>query len=180
MTPVVVGVDPGFATFGVSVVQLLPDRERVLDTAVLRTEKAHRKLTVRASEDNARRARELAFALSARLDRYRPVAVCAETMSWPRNASSAAKVALGWGVLCALLDSRRIPLVQASPQDVKKAVTGRKDASKDEVVLAVEARYPEVEWPSQSTLQEHAADAVAVVVACLDSEVIRLLRRSAA
>jgi Holliday junction resolvasome RuvABC endonuclease subunit len=57
---------------------------------------------------------------------------------------------------------------------------GTKTASKDEIAAAVEARFPDVIWPTQSTLQEHVADAVAVVVACLPAEVLRLARRMSA
>lgn len=176
---IVLGVDPGFAALGLAAVDVSPDGEHLVDCWVVTTEPSTRKQAVRDSEDNARRAREITRALQTALDVHRPTVVAAETMSWPRNASSAAKVALAWGALCALLERGGLPLVQASPQDVKRAVCGVKNASKDDVALAVEARFPEVTWPTKATLQEHAADAIAVVVACLDSELVRLARRAA-
>lgn len=177
---VVLGVDPGFASLGLAAVELLPVGDRVLRCWVVRTEQSSKKRTVRASEDNVRRAQELALALEQAVEAFRPCAIAAETMSWPRNAGAAAKVALGWGVLCAVAHRHCLPLLQASPQDVKRAVCGSKTASKDEVIAAVELRWPDVCLPPQKTLQEHAADACAVVVACLDAPALQMARRLSA
>jgi Holliday junction resolvasome RuvABC endonuclease subunit len=89
-------------------------------------------------------------------------------------------VALAWGVVVAVAQRHGLPLVQASPQEVKLALVGRKSAPKEEIVAEVERRWPELELPSQVTLQEHAADAVAVVLACLDSPVLEMARGVAA
>jgi crossover junction endodeoxyribonuclease RuvC len=173
---IVLGVDPGFASLGLAAVELAGD-VRPLEAWVVRTEPSSRKRAVRASEDNVRRCVELATALEAAVTRWKPVALAAETMSWPRNAGAAAKVALAWGVLVALAHRHGLPLVQASPPDVKRALLGRKSAAKEEMIAEVERRWPELELPSQVTLQEHAADAVAVVLACLDSPVLVMARR---
>lgn len=175
----VLGLDPGFAAFGVAAVEV--ERNDSLNPMrgwVLRTERSARKLAVRASEDNVRRAQAIAEALSAIVDEWRPQVLCAETMSWPRNAGAVAKVALAWGAVCALAWSRGLPLVQASPQEVKIAVSGRKNASKDEVIRYVESRFSGFDLPKQLTLQEHVADAIAVVVACRGSPVMLAAQRS--
>lgn len=177
---IVLGLDPGFAALGLAAVDLTPGAERVERAWVVRTEKAARKVEVRASDDNVRRARQLAAELERAVVEWGPVALAAEAQSWPRNAGASAKVGIAWGVVAALAERHGLPLVQASPQDVKRAVAGAKTASKGEVAAAVEARFPEVEWPRQASLVEHAADAVAVVLACLDSPVLQLARRLAA
>lgn len=169
---IILGVDPGFASLGLAAVELTLQTCAPLAAWVVHTEPSARKQAVRASEDNVRRCGELATALEAAVTRWSPVALAAETMSWPRNAGSAAKVALCWGVLVAVAHRHGLPLVQASPQDVKRALLGTKTASKEEMIAEVERRWPGLELSTQATLQEHAADAVAVVVACLDSPVL--------
>ncbi len=176
----VLGIDSGLASCGLAVVRLLPAGEELVRAWVFTSKPSDRKVGVRAADDLARRARELAAEVIDALEAHRPVAIAIEAPSWPRNAGSAAKMGAAFGVVFALAQRFDLPLVQASPMDVKLAVTGRKTAAKDEVVLAVETRFPGIEWPRQTTLWEHAADAVGVVLACLDSEPLRMARRLAA
>jgi len=178
---IVLGIDPGLATCGLAAVDLQPPslakRPDVLVRAwVVRTEKSARKLDVRAADDHSRRARELAAEVATAIGIHRPLAVAIEAPSWPRNAATAAKIGIAFGAIYALAQEHRLPLVQASPQDIKRAVTGSKTASKDEVIAAIEARFPDIEWPTQTTLWEHAADAVGAVVANLDADVLRMVR----
>ena len=62
-------------------------------------------------------------------------------MSFPRNASTAGKMSICWGVLAAIAEARGLPIVQASPQALKRAVTGSSSASKDEVEFALLKRF---------------------------------------
>lgn len=176
---IVLGIDSGFASCGLAAVELQPGGEKLLRTWVTRTEKSDKKLGVRSADDTARRAREIAAEIEVALTTYKPCAIAVESPSWPRNAGVAAKMGVAFGVVFALAEWRGIPLVMASPQEVKKAMCGAKNASKDEIVLAVERRFPEVEWPRLRSTWEHAADAIAVVVACLPSDALRMARRLA-
>ena len=177
---VVIGIDGGFASMGLAVIDLTSDGEQLRRTWVVRTEKSARKLGVRSGDDSSRRARELAYEVDQAIVSYQTGAIAIESPSWPRNAGVAAKMGIAFGVVFGLAEKHRLPLVMASPQAVKQAVCGRKDASKDDVILAIERRFPAVEWPTQSTLREHAADAIAVVLACLDSDALRMARRLSA
>lgn len=182
--PRVIGVDPGFASIGYAVVRIEPEFEVVEALGVIRTEKSDAKRNVMASDDNLRRAREIYEAVRGILTPS-PFAICAETMSFPRNSGAAAKVAMCWGVIASLSAEKGIPVVQASPQEIKKVLCGARGASKEEVQEAVLKRYPENVVlreltgiiPSQ---REHAFDAVAAVVACLKSDVMRVARSKAA
>ncbi len=174
---IVLGIDGGFASIGVAVVDLALDGELLRDVWVLRTEKSAKKLGVRSGDDTARRAREIAHHLDLAITSHQPVAIALEAPSWPRNAGVAAKMGVAFGVVFALAEKHRLPLVMASPQDVKKKLCSSASASKDEIIRAIEGRFPCVTWPSQKTLWEHAADAIAVVVACLDSDALQMARR---
>ena len=183
MNPIrVLGVDPGFASIGYAVFEVYRDSERVVDAGLIATTKSDAKRKVRASEDNLERAKEIFSALDGLAERWGVTAVCAETMSFPRNSAAAAKMAMCWGVLAAIVQKRGLALAQASPQEVKKASCGKKDASKEEVPTSVGSRYPEIQncvkgvAPSR---REHPYDAAATVVACLGSEVLLLARKVA-
>lgn len=182
------GIDPGFASIGFAVVRLYPDREEIESLTVFTTEKAEKKRKVLASDDNFRRARSIAEALGGFLGAPQVEAICAESMSFPRSSSVAAKMAMCWGVLAAFAFNRGIPVLQATPKEIKKKLCGNGSASKDDIEAALVARH------GRSTIEEalvkgfvtrkgdreHPLDALAAVVACLDSEVVRMARRMAA
>jgi crossover junction endodeoxyribonuclease RuvC len=176
----VLGIDPGFASVGIAVVRLHPVRETVMQLGVLHTAKSGVKQNVLAADDNLRRARELFDALNLHMAWV--TVICAESMSFPRNSQAAAKVAMAWGVIASLAQWKGLPIVQASPQTIKKAVCGVKSASKEDVQQALRMRYGEM--PGVAELAkgelEHAFDALAAVVCCLDSEVVRMARKMAA
>lgn len=173
------GLDPGFANIGWAVLELGPTNKLVA-CGVFRTEKSDKKRQVGASDDNLRRSREITAEFQRLIERFSVSAICAESMSFPRNASAAAKVAMCWGIVGALTHLRQLPLVQASPQEIKKQLCGRKDASKEDIAAAVRKQYPDITSLLEdvtASAQEHAFDAAASILAALEtSEVIRVLR----
>lgn len=183
MKPIrVLGIDPGFSSVGYAVIEVYRDTERVVEAGLIATSKSDAKRKVRASEDNLERSKEIFAALDGLAERWGVTAVCAETMSFPRSSSVAAKMAMCWGVLASIVQKRGLPLTQASPQEVKKASCGKKDASKEDIQASIGTRYPEMQncvkgvAPSK---REHPYDAAATVVACLGSEVLLLARKVA-
>jgi Holliday junction resolvasome RuvABC endonuclease subunit len=178
---IIVGIDPGFASLGLCKVELLPSgAEFPFDVRLVETEKSDKKREVRAADDNVRRARELHAAIVEYLGSDRVVAFCAEAMSFPRSSSVAAKVAMAWGVIASIAEARGIPILQASPQAVKRATTGVKNSSKVDVENALRERYESCDELFElvtKSKREHVVDAVGAVVACLDSDVIRMARQ---
>jgi crossover junction endodeoxyribonuclease RuvC len=203
---ILLGIDPGLATMGYGAIALPPDvtspRIRLDLFGVFETHKSNKKAHVLATEDNLRRARELTAYLVDLIDnieddRNRLVAICAESMSWPRNAGTSAKIGIAWGVLASVAHIRNVPIVQSSPQAVKKALCGRRDASKDEIRAGVldflmranggtEAKIgrssPTLLIHHEQTikkkaLREHPWDATAVALMCRSAEVVQMARR---
>lgn len=175
----VLGIDPGLAHLGWAVVHLEPDGERLGALGVVKTVKRSGQ-GVLVTDDLHRRGMELARALVGILDQHQPVAVCAESISYPRNASASASIGRAWGILDSELERRGLPLISASPQAIKKAATGRLSASKEEVADALDARFGGRLAPLLAAMpkaaREHPADAVGAVVACLDHDHLRLAR----
>ena len=170
----VLGLDPGFASTGWALAELR-DRPVIVEAGVIRTAKSPKRTKVLAADDNFRRCRELAEALAPLLDQVSMV--CAEAMSPMRNASSAAKVALCWGVIAGLCQERGLPLAQVSPQGLKKALCGRVSVTDAELHPEMERRFPELvgalDVPRGQ--REHAYDAAGAIEACRGSEVFRAL-----
>lgn len=188
--------DPGFAHFGVAVVELRGPGGvlRPVYGTVIETEKTQQKRGVYAADDNFRRMRELFSALSRIAEQYNVSIAVHESVSMPRNASAAAKIAASVGVLASMCEMRGIPTVQSSPQAIKKAVCGASSASKREVAEALCARWaistkavrktrcknplPRAQFIDTAVRDgdvEHVWDALASVVAAQSSDVVRAL-----
>lgn len=172
------GIDPGFAALGLAQVELVGSGERVAELGVVRTAKSNRKRGIRASDDNVRRIIELAQAVEPWVAPD-VIAICVESQSWPRSSAVCGKLGMAWGVVGALAARHQLPVLQASPKEIKRAVTGKATASKDAVQTALEARYGPLRLPEQRTLHEHACDALGAVAACLEAPVVLMARRMA-
>lgn len=181
----ILGVDPGFAACGVAILEYHPQTQPlplVTQVAVLRTEKSGKKRQILASDDNVERARLLVRLMLPYLDAVDVIA--AESMSFARHASASHKVGITWGVIAALAETKGMAIVQASPQDVKKKISGERTASKGDVQLAV-AGSASFTVGATATLRdmglgirEHAYDAIASGLAVLDGDVVRAMARA--
>lgn len=192
----ILGLDPGFANVGFAVYRVelaqgtQPERQVVERAGLIWTEKSDKKRNVLAVDDNTRRTREISKALASLISSNDIQAICAEAMSFPRHASNAAKMAMTWGVIISLAEGRRIPIVQPSPQEIKLALCKRKDASKQDIREAIEAKFG-MELASKMADHnglkltakadfDHPFDAIASVLTGLESEVLRMARKTAA
>lgn len=85
---------------------------------------------------------------------------CSEALSPPRNASNSIKIGIAFGTLQALAGD--LAIEQYKPMLVKEVVTGNSTAEKDEMIAAIEKRYPGRMDHIIRSNREHAADAIGV------------------
>ncbi len=175
----ILGIDPGFSSLGWCIASVEGGVINPVQVGVILTEKSISKIGVRSSEDNIRRANLIWNSLASLNAMHKPKLIATETMSWPRNAGVVAKMGIAWGVIASLSACYGIPVVQASPVDIKKAVVGTGTASKEAMIEAIKNRYPSISWPANISIHEHAADAVGSIIACKDSELMRMLCQAA-
>jgi crossover junction endodeoxyribonuclease RuvC len=182
----ILGVDAGLAAMGWAVVEPDNDQPRCVALGVIRTEPSDRKRKVGAADDLVRRTNEIWRELNHVFRAWSIRLVSAESFSPPRNASSAAKTSIALGQVIAHAAQRGLPFVQSSPQEVKKATTGSKSASKDDVEAAVRALYRPKQhldfiaaWDRvPPSLTNHAWDALAVVRSVWETDIAKAARVS--
>jgi len=175
----VFGVVPALRRFGYAVVVLgrRPEEDRLLDLGAFKTEACARKLRVREMDDVSRRARELQVWLTKLITEHSPPLICAKSLSIPRSASAAAKVARAWGVLDAMASFESISLLQSTPQEIKKAVCKVVTASKYDVRNALLSRFDANKWLDlPDDVAEHGFDALGAIVACENTAYMQILR----
>lgn len=176
------GVDPGLSTCGVAIVRVDEAHEYAEELRTITTTPSPKKRNVLANDDVFRRSREIVRVL--RVYAANAHVICFEAWSPVRNAGAAQKVARTYGALAAICEEFDIPVVAPTPQQIKKKLTGRRDASKDDVRIALQARFDRnrdvftrFDANTPKTKREHGYDALGVVVASLDSEILRVARK---
>jgi crossover junction endodeoxyribonuclease RuvC len=162
----VLGIDPGTAAVGMAVVEPARLSPSVRWATTFRTPSGL------AGPD---RLRSIHRAVQDAIALHRPSAMAIERLMWGRNTQSAMDVARATGVILLAAAQAGVPVEEYPPLQVKMAVTGVGNASKEAVrrslerVLAVQGVPPEPD----------AADAVAVAVCHLQHARLRRLEREA-
>jgi crossover junction endodeoxyribonuclease RuvC len=147
----VLGVDPGLGTAGLAALGVADGRVELLWSG-----------TVRTSPDlaEAGRLRTLHDAVRDAIVEHRPAAVAVERLMWGRNTTSAFAVARASGVVLLAAAEAGVPVEEYAPLEVKMAVTGVGNASKEQVRSMLERVHGIAPVPRQPD----AADAVAVAL----------------
>lgn len=176
----IIGIDPGLANFGIAVFEVIPPT--FVRVEVWRTKPDHKARRIRKADDTADRCRELGRQLLDLVDE-RVIAIAVEAVALPHGKIQTSVVsALGRvrGLIDAVAELHRLPVLEETPQAVKRRLCGDRSASKDAVRQELERRYPRLSelWPPQKTLLEHAGDAAAVAHLALDSDVVQAAVRA--
>ncbi len=145
----ILGIDPGSRTTGYGLVAMDEGRSRWVASGCIRLQGA----------DLAERLRSLLEGLETVLDTHRPEVVAVEQVFMHRNADSALKLGQARGAAVGLVASRRLPVHEYTPAQIKKAIVGRGNAAKAQVQHMICAMLG-LERPPQ----EDAADALAVAL----------------
>ena len=188
------GMDPSLSNFGIAeaILDLDTLAFTVVGLRVIQTEpeqdKAKRKV-VRKNSDDLSRARLLHKGATDAAKECQLAFI-----EVPHGSQSAASMK-GYGVcigIIAAIDAV-VPIVQVTPTEVKVAATGIKTATKEEMIEAMMAEFPDAPWPMQKKKgvmvpivgeAEHLADAIGAIKAGLKTDEFRqtlaMMRRFAA
>src|SRR5205823_5786493 len=163
---VVLGVDPGTAAVGLAVVERGTSGPRVLWAGTLRTPAGL------ASELRLRRLHE---GVVTAIREHAPGAMAVERLLWGRNSQSAMAVAQASGVIMLAAAEAGIPVEEYAPLEVKMAVTGVGNASKEDVRRSL-SRLLRMEGVPD---EPDAADAAAVAACHLQQSRLRRMAKGA-
>lgn len=162
---IVLGIDPGTAAMGYGVVDRTGGRLRAVDYG-----------TITTTPDAAlpERLRHLYEHVAELIETHRPDLVAVERLFFSRNAQTAFAVGQARGVVLLAAAQAGVPVREATPSEVKVAVTGYGAADKEQVgrMVTVILQLPEVPHPDDT------ADALAIAVTIANSE--RAVERRAA
>ena len=164
---VTLGVDPGFSSMGIAVIQRNALGQINLMTAdVLETKKANKKAMrdLRVAADDQRRMREFWDRLLDCIDSYEPKAVGVESYApWPgQMGGNAWKVAFSYQMAICACWTKGIRPLSFRPDDLKRRILGKNSGDKRSVELMLYTKIGGLEAflaTMPKTKHEHAADA---------------------
>jgi crossover junction endodeoxyribonuclease RuvC len=152
LPPRLLGIDPGTQSAGWGVVEARGTELRLVACGLLKG--GRRPL--------AERLRKIFGGYERILAVHRPTAAGLEETFAGRNPHSAIAMGEGRGVALLALARARAPVLELSPAEVKKAVTGQGNASKALVARMVEARLAPAALPASSDVTDALAVAIAL------------------
>lgn len=171
-------IDPSLTNIGLAKMLVAHDGSilGIEDMCLVKTEKEKGKV-VRRSSDDLRRSVilwEELYAWAVWSD-----IMAAEIPSGGKSARTAFAFGVVTGLLAAVSTVR--PLIQVNPSEVKRGVTGRTTASKDEMIAWAAKTFPDAPWKTRKLRgqlvmtddNEHMADACAAGVAATKTQQFR-------
>jgi crossover junction endodeoxyribonuclease RuvC len=154
---IVLGIDPGTAALGYGIVDRSAGRLREVDHGCLTT-----------SPDSPLPERLLAIhaVVDELIGLHQPSLVAVERLFFSKNAQTAFAVGQARGVVLLAAAQHGIPVREATPNEVKSAVTGYGAAEKGQVARMVQLVLGMSELPRP----DDAADALAIAIWAVNTE----------
>jgi len=160
----VIGIDPGTALTGYGIVEELPDQSlQVIDYGVIRTN---------STDKPEIRLRKIFSQLNEILSLYKPETAAVEKLFFQRNTRTAMSVGQARGVAILSLAEAGLSISEYDPVEIKQAVVGYGQASKNQVQQMVKMLLNLQEIPKP----DDAADALAVAICHIHSRKILSLQ----
>ena len=148
---IILGIDPGLATLGYGVIEVVNDKRRLIQYGTL---------TTPAGEPMPQRLRAIFQGMNQLMDIYRPDDVAFEELFFSKNITTGMAVSAARGVALVAVVQRTDNLYEYTPMQIKQAVTGYGGADKHQVQQMVKMllNMKDIARP------DDAADALAVAL----------------
>ena len=126
---IILGIDPGTNLLGYGVILVDKKSVHYVDMGVL---------DMRKEKDHFLKLNRIFEGVGEIMDRYAPDDMAIEAPFYGKNVQSMLKLGRAQGAAIAAAIHRQIPVFEYAPRKVKMAITGRGDASKEQVKLLME------------------------------------------
>ena len=120
----ILGIDPGFAITGYSVIDYIGNKFKLVTSGAILTE---------AGESFPKRLLKINNDLENIIDTYKPEAISVEELFFNNSAKTAINVAQARGVILVVGCKKNIPTYEYTPLQIKQAVVGYGRADKIQV-----------------------------------------------
>lgn len=120
----ILGIDPGFAITGYSIIDYEGNKFKLIDSGAV---------TTKAGVSFPIRLTKIYDDISLIIDKYKPDAISVEELFFNNNVKTAINVAQARGVVLTVGCKKNVPTFEYTPLQIKQAVTGYGRADKVQV-----------------------------------------------
>lgn len=145
----ILGIDPGIARMGYAVIEQEKSQIRLLEYGCI---------TTLAAEEEPKRLLEIKNDLEKIIKKFRPDAVCLESLFFAANSKTAMTVGQARGVAVVTAAAHKLKVIDVTPLQVKISATGYGKADKGQVQRMIVTLLNLKKIPSP----DDAADACAI------------------
>lgn len=156
----ILGIDPGMAIVGYSVIEFDGVNTELLHSGAIRTSKDDRE---------AARLLEIYNDMTTLVEKYNPDCASIEKLFFFRNQTTVMPVAHARGVILTVLEKHKIPIYEYTPMEVKMVLTGYGRADKKEVEQMVKLSLGVDKLPKL----DDTVDSIAIAICHTRSAVVR-------
>ncbi|MCU0370877.1 MAG: crossover junction endodeoxyribonuclease RuvC [Bacteroidales bacterium] len=148
---IILGIDPGTTIMGYGVILVREKKVELLTMGVL---KLHQ---FPEHEDKLKRIFDRTVSL---IEEYHPDELAIEAPFFGKNVQSMLKLGRAQGVAMAAALSRTVPIFEYSPRKIKMSITGRGNASKEQVAVMLQTLLQFTQAPQYLDATDGLAAAV--------------------
>lgn len=147
----IIGIDPGMAIVGYSVIDVHGDEINLLTSGSIQTQKGN---------TDSSRLLEIFNDLSKIIEKFKPDAASVEKLFYFRNRTTIIPVAEARGVIIMALEKYDIPCYEYTPMEVKQVLTGFGRADKKQVEQMVKVTLNSEKLPKL----DDTVDSIAIAI----------------
>ena len=152
---IIIGIDPGTTRIGFGVIESTQNRFTVLDYGIIST----------SGKDKSLDYKLISEGLSKLISAHKPERAGVEKLFFSNNQKTAMSVSEARGVIILTFANHGIPIMEATPQQVKQAVSAYGSAGKAQVERMVRMIL-KIKDP---ITPDDAADALAIAICCANT-----------
>lgn len=145
----IIGIDPGLATIGIGLIEANGHTLSLLDYFTIET---------KPGTEFSQRLKEIWDDIHAYVCESQPELAVIEKLYFSVNEKTALDVAHARGVLVAAVAMQNIPILEPTPPELKRCITGDGSADKKQMQQMVQTLFSLIEIPTP----DDAADALAL------------------
>ncbi|MGM0375426.1 MAG: crossover junction endodeoxyribonuclease RuvC [Bacteroidota bacterium] len=148
---IILGIDPGTTVLGYGIIEVKGKKATMITMGVLELAKYN---------DHYLKLQKIFERVIGLINTYNPDELAIEAPFYGKNVQSMLKLGRAQGVAMAAALSRSIPIFEYAPLRIKQAITGRGNASKEQVALFLQQYLKLEEMPAYLDATDGLAAAI--------------------